>query len=1483
VCFNTIDSCRDGTIVSLNYVKDINVSSLNGSVFRVGDRIEIDATVFSSSANVEGVFIVYTNATAADGVNWSVIHSVNFGEANSNYHVKVNYTIPNRVGEHAVRVVDEYNQYKNITCGRHVDADFPAYSDTDDVSFTVLPQPAPQVAFASPTPANGSNLTAISFTVNVTHNETHPDTLVLNFNGTNESYAYSGGYTLINKTNLRRGAYTFYVVVNDTFGNVNQTETRTVTINSPIEITVYTPLAGAIYGTLVTQLNVSVRPAESNKSITWAGYALNTNPNVTLTTKLNISVDATDVDGQMSEQLLSMANLSQSLIPVVPMDILNFSIKLKKVGEPNATIQIRGDASNSPSATVYANVSVSNSSVSSADFGWVNLTLNKSLSVANGTRYWLFLWPNGSTTDYYLWEANNDSAYGNGAMLHNSSRDFLFRIFDLYTYITTFDADDGSNRVTIYANSSDNITIASSAITFIGDSNPPGYVGPTESSDPVEIGNPITISITATDGESGIHTVVFEHNSTNKTMTAVGNNLYNITFTAAILGANSYTIRINDSFGNSDTTPADTFTVVDTRGPGFSSISQTPGTADGLDPGIVVNVTVTVSDYGGLSFAKLQYRNNSESDWRNTTMSNSSSLYFANFTPAVAGNWTYRIWANDSTGNVNTSQNVTLNISYDYGWERFPATFSPLSGIKGTVVTIGNLTINNTGDFLFSFSVSSNRAFVTYNDSITFLLLAGQYKVLQVNATTPLEEAEYSIQLTIDAENSSANPDTAQSNATLASIASGPYLFVEILSYNASLFLNDYTQLIAKITNIGNETAINVTSNWSLPSGWVNLPEDLNKSHGNLSVNQVAYHNITAVVDSSSSTGTQTITLRAWSNFGTNDSESKSVTVSSNSVSEDSSSGSSGGGGSSSSGGGGGSLVLIGKPAYDAHISVPKRVEAFPNQNKTIIINITNSIEGTLLRDVRVSVEGFLSTKMHLNATLIKRLLFNETAPVALSLEIPPYFTYQDIELTLTLIGRGEQLDSIKNSTSSSAGAFNKTAEINIAILEVTKDVAAESISAAEDSFKQMEALGLPVSQLEKALADAKKAFEGGDYLQAREIAEGIRKAKQEAMEAIALLREIGFHIDAAKKSGTDIAEVEALAQLAAELLSKGDFEGALRTVREAAIAEEVARASARANILLRAAGFVREHWALSGMSALLTLGVGFAIRMRMSLKAIGRMLDGLDKEEGAALSLIRKAQEDYFKHKLMSQRIYERTITHYLKDLARIQKEKIVLRGRRVEVLRRKAKVEALEGELDAVKGLMKKLQEDYYTKKVIAKETYQHAMVAYLGFEAELRKSLEVAKKATVRKGKDGAREAPVVLATLEHHDATPQNQEAKKGGKKAEGQESGGKSENISSLSHAVQHIESSEAKEKDHERQVAEVTAKEERALAILAREKVRLANSIAELEAKRIDEKTMQGMIALLHGILKKMPKTEKYEHINALLNTHDYLLRRYGR
>ena len=85
----------------------------------------------------------------------------------------------------------------------------------------------------SPTPTNNTYLSANTFIVNVTHTEIHPDRIVFYLSGNSPQIsAYSGSSTAFTTPALSDGVYTYYVWVNDTAGNTNQTETRTITIDT---------------------------------------------------------------------------------------------------------------------------------------------------------------------------------------------------------------------------------------------------------------------------------------------------------------------------------------------------------------------------------------------------------------------------------------------------------------------------------------------------------------------------------------------------------------------------------------------------------------------------------------------------------------------------------------------------------------------------------------------------------------------------------------------------------------------------------------------------------------------------------------------------------------------------------------------------------------------------------------------------------------------------------------------------------------------------------------------------------------------------------------------------------------------------------------------------------------------------------------------------------------------------------------------------
>jgi len=139
----------------------------------------------------------------------------------------------------------------------------------------------PAITFILPTDPSGTALTTRDWTfINVSLSE--PGHSWLEWNGINESMSGSGTNWYINKTDLANGVYTYRVWANDSAGNENSSETRTIEINYvtdnlPPIISITSPMNDALYTTDSVELNYTV-----NEPTIWEGYSLDGADNITL-------------------------------------------------------------------------------------------------------------------------------------------------------------------------------------------------------------------------------------------------------------------------------------------------------------------------------------------------------------------------------------------------------------------------------------------------------------------------------------------------------------------------------------------------------------------------------------------------------------------------------------------------------------------------------------------------------------------------------------------------------------------------------------------------------------------------------------------------------------------------------------------------------------------------------------------------------------------------------------------------------------------------------------------------------------------------------------------------------------------------------------------------------------------------------------------------------------------------------------------------
>jgi hypothetical protein len=155
-------------------------------------------------------------------------------------------------------------------------------------------------------------------------------------------------------------------------------------------------------------------------------------------------------------------------------------------------------------------------------------------------------------------------------------------------------------------------------------------------------------------------------NQSNRTRISEG--IENNIWTILRDGTYSWTVSCTDTafVPNTGTSASVKLINVDTTPPSVINISYVPLAEDDLDPDVRVNVTVNVTDNLNLTSVILQYKEANATTFLNFSMNNTSGdLYEGNFTAYTANNWTFRILAEDASGNQNTSAEINISVVLD--------------------------------------------------------------------------------------------------------------------------------------------------------------------------------------------------------------------------------------------------------------------------------------------------------------------------------------------------------------------------------------------------------------------------------------------------------------------------------------------------------------------------------------------------------------------------------------------------------------------------------------------------------------------------------------------------------------------------------------------------------------------------------------------------------------------------------------------------
>jgi uncharacterized membrane protein len=812
-------------------------------------------------------------------------------------------------------------------------------------------------------------------------------------------------------------------------------------------------------------------------------------------------------------------------------------------------------------------------------------------------------------------------------------------------------------------------------------------------------------------------------NNTNVNSTTVTNNTPTILTHNISQGKHTWHIQCEDLASNTNISETRNITI-DFTNPIVENISYSPSLEAELDPNTIVNVTANITDNVELYKIILQYKLKNETSWNETLMSlQSGNVYKASFN-ATDGNWSFRIFANDTIGNQNISNITNISVITDRTWENTTVFLSVKAIVQDETrfFSVGNLTINNTGDIDLNFTVNSSQTWINVNgtgsnNSISFIVNK-TYNATTINVTantTGFAVGEYNFNVTIYAF--TLNPTLISSQILSGKVViqnvAGPYFTVTIIKYDATVTQGDTgVNLSASVKNDGTGDATEAWLAWTLPSGWSNTSGVLNKTMGTLGIGTTVTNVITVSISSSATTGTFTLLASAGSAENVTGNDTKTVTVNAAPTTTTTTAAPSGGGGGVSTG------ALIEKILSGEEIlSSSETFELVRGYSNSFPVSVKNIFDGTTLENVSIKIEGLLSQYMTFSPSVIDKIKFKEQKQFNVTIKSPEYMEKGEHKLTIIVTGKIVSATVRKDLTD--------TRDVKLVIHTVSEEVVNASLQQAITDINEMEKAGFPVAKVSKLLDQAKEALAEHKNDDAKDLTEKIKEIKEESLQAYSIIQEIkskiknygsitGF-LNRSSITGAFLVfpnrftETENAINLALAAFERGDFAIALQRAKDAKMTFALERGEFNPIFFL-----VDYWWAILISMGILSVS-GFFGYQTYQKTTITQKIINLKKEEDTIRELMAETQRKRFTEKALGPETFNRTISQYQQRLSKIMKLRIKLRHKRTRILKPQEVVKDLEGERKEIVNLLKELQKDYFVNRKISKIEYSEQTKVY------------------------------------------------------------------------------------------------------------------------------------------------------------------------
>ncbi|MBX4196384.1 LamG domain-containing protein [Candidatus Pacearchaeota archaeon] len=805
----------------------------------------------------------------------------------------------------------------------------------------------------------------------------------------------------------------------------------------------------------------------------------------------------------------------------------------------------------------------------------------------------------------------------------------------------------------------------------------------------------------------------------------------------------TYNVTIIDKAGNYNATPTRTL-YIDLTPPAVSGIVYYPNSTNDVDPGENITFNATITDNRvSVSAVILQIHNGT--GWLNRSMSvYSGSLYQGNVTLIPeAANYTFNLLANDSLGNTNVTSNFTFASEWDCTWNATPSDLGPSVGWSQNKL-IGMIDINNTGDaaysnnnctldFRLTYDLTEGRIYFdqeSFRPSNTKTITARTNKTILVNASFVNEVRQEAVVVNITELGGRSTTSQKNVTATVVSNQNSPYLFQAITSSPTVVYLTPSNfSLVGYVRNLmgaalpnASLTAVNVSFNWSLPSGLTNISGILQLNFTNLSDNLPRTNQINVSLSNLASftPGIKTVTLYAYGYNGSGNSiqsasgssllsETASINFLCYNISDgilvsDCGSldgdfvapsttitvtgGSNGGGG----GGGGGAAAVIKSEAT---------FELVRGRDQSFSFEVKNKYSQPF-EHVRISVTGLNSKYVELIPAEIQRIAPFSSTNITVKISAPAYFSQGEHILFFAITG-----DIISNASTIS---ITEQRVITLKVLEVSTGDADKLVSNMQSYISLMNSSHMNVQHVSSLLHQAESLRRDFKFVELRKIYDDVKKLYDDALESQATIAQLKEGVAQAEHEGLGVLETKKVLYLAEVAFGRGDYTLALERINEAKLTYAL-EVKGEFNLIFTVKNHPFRTVGVLLSVALLSLGSTILIRLRL----YKRKLIVLEEEEKLLIGLMKVVQRECFERKTMSMEEYDEAMRQYELKLGEVIEEKIRVETQIASIMKIRGKRRALSEERRRLVELIKKTQDDYLNQGKFETRIYENMLKTY------------------------------------------------------------------------------------------------------------------------------------------------------------------------